>query len=236
MTDSWLRIFLVRHGHVAYFDENNKPINPKYAQLSPQGIEQISLLAECLKDISFESVYSSTMPRSIQTAEILTQYQPSKKVLAVDAIREIKSGRFKDLPNDQSETALKEAYLLQTNQLENFIQGESWKEFSHRVIDWFEQTILSKPSRQNILISSHDAVNRVIINWMYNHHLADIYTQEQDYGCLNILDIKVKNNQILHKRIKLQNFTIYNSLKNGLFNSAMDDVYNMYVNNNGFKE
>ncbi|MGP4848005.1 histidine phosphatase family protein, partial [Marinobacter sp. 1Y8] len=90
MTDSWLRIFLVRHGHVAYFDENNKPINPKYAQLSPQGIEQISLLAECLKDISFERVYSSTMPRSIQTAEILTQYQPSKKVLAVDAIREIK--------------------------------------------------------------------------------------------------------------------------------------------------
>ena len=236
MTDFWLRIFLVRHGHVAYFDENNKPINPKYARLSPQGIEQIRVLAENLKDISFESVYSSTMPRSIQTAEVLTQYQHSKNVMAVDAIREIKSGRLRNLPEDKSETELKEAYLLQTNQLEHFLQGERWEDFSHRVIDWFEQMILSKPSRQNILISSHDAVNRVIINWMYNHHLADIYTQEQDYGCLNILDIKVENNQILHKRIKLQNFTIYNPLKNGLFNSAMDDVYNMYVNNNGFKE
>ncbi len=236
MTDFWLRIFLIRHGHVAYFDEDNKPVNPKYAQLSPQGIEQIKLLADNLKDTSFDRVYSSTMPRSIQTAEILTQYHSSEQVLTVDAIREIKSGRLRDLTEDKSETELKEAYLLQTNQLEHFLQGEKWQDFSHRVLDWFEKTILSAPKQQNILISSHDAVNRVIINWMYNHPLADIYTQEQDYGCLNILDIHVKNNQILHKRIKLQNFTIYNLLKNGLFNSAMDDVYNMYVDNNGFKE
>lgn len=236
MTDFWLRIFLIRHGHVAYFDEDNKPVNPKYAQLSLQGIEQIRLLADNLKDISFDRVYSSTMPRSIQTAEILTQHHSSKQVLTVDAIREIKSGRLRDLTEDKSETELKEAYLLQTNQLEHFLQGEKWQDFSHRVLDWFEKIILSAPKQQNILISSHDAVNRVIINWMYDQPLADIYTQEQDYGCLNILDIHVKNNQLLHKRIKLQNFTIYNPLKNGLFNSAMDDVYNMYVDNNGFKE
>ena len=236
MADFWLRIFLVRHGHVAYFDKENKPVNPKYASLSPQGVEQIRLLAESIKDISFENVYSSTMPRSIQTAEILTQYQPSKEVIAVDTIREIKSGRLRDVPADKAQTELKEAYLLQTNQLQHFLQGENWEAFSRRVIEWFEQVIVSDSSRQNILISSHDVVNRIIINWMFDNHLADIYTQEQDYGCLNILDIHVKNNRIFRKRIKLQNFTIYNPLKNELFNSAMDDVYNMYVNNNGFKE
>ncbi|WP_440453259.1 histidine phosphatase family protein [Psychrobacter sp. ASPA161_9] len=236
MADFWLRIFLVRHGHVAYFDKENKPVNPKYASLSPQGVEQIRLLAESIKDISFENVYSSTMPRSIQTAEILTQYQPSKEVIAVDTIREIKSGRLRDVPADKAQTELKEAYLLQTNQLQHFLQGENWEAFSRRVIEWFEQVIVSDSSRQNILISSHDVVNRIIINWMFDNHLADIYTQEQDYGCLNILDIHVKNNRIFRKRIKLQNFTIYNPFKTELFNSAMDDVYNMYVNNNGFKE
>lgn len=65
-----LRIYLVRHGHVSYFDAANNPINPKFAQLSEQGIEQIQQLAHQLRDISFEKIYSSTMPRSIQTAEI----------------------------------------------------------------------------------------------------------------------------------------------------------------------
>ncbi|ENE6700917.1 histidine phosphatase family protein, partial [Acinetobacter baumannii] len=32
-----LRIYLVRHGHVSYFDAANNPINPKFAQLSEQG-------------------------------------------------------------------------------------------------------------------------------------------------------------------------------------------------------
>lgn len=236
MEDFWQRVFLVRHGHVAYFDKEHKPVNPKYASLSPQGVEQIKVLAESIKDLSFGSVYSSSMPRSIQTAEILTQYQPATEIVAVDAIREIKSGRLRDLPAEKAQIELKEAYRLRTNQLQHFVQGESWEAFSHRVIEWFEQIILSNPSRQNILISSHDVVNRILINWMFDQHLTDIYTQEQDYGCLNILDIQVKDNRIFRKRIKLQNFTIYDPLKTKLFNSAMDDVYNAYVNNNGFQE
>ncbi len=235
MNDSWQRIFLVRHGHVAYFDTENKPVNPKYASLSPQGVEQIRLLVESIKDIPFARIYSSTMPRSIQTAEILTQYQPSKEIIAVDAIREIKSGRLREVPADKAQVELKEAYLLQTNQLKHFVQGESWETFNRRVIEWFEQVVLSNPSHQNILISSHDVVNRILINWMFDQHLADIYAQEQDYGCLNILDIQVKDNRIFRKRIKLQNFTIYDPLKTKSFNSAMDDVYDVYVNNNGFQ-
>jgi len=235
MDDFWQRVFLVRHGHVAYFDKDNKPVNPKYALLSPQGVEQIRLLADSIKDISFAKIYSSTMPRSIQTAEILSQYQPSKKIIAVEAIREIKSGRLREVPAHKAQTELKEAYLFQTNQLQHFLQGESWEAFSRRVIDWFEHVILSAASPQNILISSHDVVNRIIINWMFDQHLADVYTQEQDYGCLNILDIQVKNQRVFRKRIKLQNFTIYDPLKTKLFHSAMDDVYKVYVNNNGFQ-
>ncbi|OUJ82577.1 histidine phosphatase family protein, partial [Acinetobacter baumannii] len=44
-----LRIYLVRHGHVSYFDAANNPINPKFAQLSERGIEQIQQLAHQLQ-------------------------------------------------------------------------------------------------------------------------------------------------------------------------------------------
>lgn len=49
-----LRIYLVRHGHVSYFDADKNPINPKFAQLSERGIEQIQQLAHQLQDVSFE--------------------------------------------------------------------------------------------------------------------------------------------------------------------------------------
>ncbi len=49
-----LRIYLVRHGHVSYFDAANNPINPKFAQLSERGIEQIQQLAHQLQVVNFE--------------------------------------------------------------------------------------------------------------------------------------------------------------------------------------
>ncbi len=39
-----IRLYLVRHGHVDYFDAAQQPINPKYAPLSVQGEQQIALL------------------------------------------------------------------------------------------------------------------------------------------------------------------------------------------------
>lgn len=236
MDDFWIRIYLVRHGHVSYFDKEDNPVNPKYAKLSAKGIDQIQLLAEIMKDVSFRSIYASTLPRAIQTVEILTKHHQTSSFLAVDAIREIKSGRLKDINTNNAEKEIKDAYFIQTNNLRSFLNGESWEEFNNRVITWFEQTILSKSEGQNILISSHDAVNRTILRWIYGNRLADIFSYEQDYGCLNILDINIKNNKIYKKRVKLQNFTVYNPLKKCLFDSSMDEVYSVYINRNGFKE
>ncbi|MFY0034717.1 histidine phosphatase family protein, partial [Acinetobacter baumannii] len=112
---------------------------------------------------------------------------------------------------------------------------ESWTHFISRVLTWFEGMILTANKDQNILISSHDIVNRILINWVYGHDFKDVYSQEQDYGCLNILDLTIENQKVISKRIKLQNFTPYNLIKNELFNSAMDDVYETYIATQGFK-
>ncbi|WP_224991903.1 histidine phosphatase family protein [Acinetobacter pittii] len=231
-----LRIYLVRHGHVSYFDADKNPINPKFAQLSERGIEQIQGLAHQLRDINFEKIYSSTMPRSIQTAEILNSYQNEPKdIMSFDDIREIKAGRLREISFDRAELEIKKAYQFHKNNLELFVQGESWSLFINRVLAWFEKIILTANKDQNILISSHDIVNRILINWVYGHDCKDVYSQEQDYGCLNILDLKIENQIVISKRIKLQNFTAYNLIKNELFNSAMDDVYETYIATQGFK-
>ncbi|MEG0341061.1 MAG: histidine phosphatase family protein [Acinetobacter sp.] len=236
MDSYWLRLYLVRHGHVAYFDEKNQPINPKYAMLSTQGVEHIQCLAEQLEPVEFEQIYSSTMPRSMQTAEILTTSRPVSETIACDEIREIRSGRLREIQPEHAVLEIKYAYLYQTYQLNQFMQGEAWSEFEHRVLNWLEKMILATDKAQNILVSSHDAVNRVCINWVYDRKGQDVYVQEQDYGCLNILDIEIGQGRILNKRIKLQNFTPYDLSKSKLLNSAMDDVYDVYTKAKGFME
>lgn len=236
MDNYWLRLYLVRHGHVAYFDEQNQPINPKFALLSARGIAQIQHLAEQLKQVEFGGIYSSTMPRSIQTAEILTASRLKSRTVAYDEIREIRSGRLREILSDHAELEIKYAYCHKTMQHSKFMQGEAWSDFEYRVLSWLEGMILATNQAQNILISSHDAVNRVMINWVYGRQGQDLYGQEQDYGCLNILDVEIHKSRILNKRIKLQNFTPYDPNKSNLLNSVMDDVYDIYTKANGFME
>ncbi|RSO58811.1 histidine phosphatase family protein [Acinetobacter lactucae] len=237
MDNDWIRIYLVRHGHVNYFDENHQPVNPKYAVLSELGIQQIQAVADLIRNIQFDEVYSSTMPRSIQTAEVLlAKHDGAQAIQFCDEICEIRSGRLREIEPQQALQMIQYAYRFHSQHVENFMLGEKWSDFESRILTWFESILFKLSQPKQILISSHDAVNRVLINWMYDQVGQDIYVQEQDYGCLNILDIEIHEDRICNKRIKLQNYTPYNPAKLNLFNSAMDDVYQAYTQMKQMKE
>lgn len=232
-----IRIYLVRHGHVQYFDENLQPINPKYALLSETGVMQISSLADHLQVIEMDQIFSSTMPRSIQTAEILAQKQKKQDILSFDEIREIKSGRLKELDASRADILIKKAYQHQSYALDTFMQGEAWESFELRVMTWLEHMVVEQVQQghQNILVSAHDAVNRVILNRAHGLKQQDLLVQEQNYAGLNILDYFLENQEIAETRIMLQNFTTHNILKIDEQRNALEDVYHIYMKTNGFK-
>ena len=232
-----IRLYLVRHGHVQYFDEQHQPVNPKYAPLSAIGIAQISQLAEQLKAVQMDQIFSSTMPRSIQTAEILASTQRHSKIQSCDEIREIKSGRLKELDPTDAHIVIKKAYQHRLYALDSFMQGEKWEEFEARTTDWLEKMLRQQAGlhHQHILVSAHDAVNRIFLNHAYCLNQQDIQVQEQNYACLNILDYFIENDQIIETRILLQNFTAHNVLKINETHNALDDVYQIYMKTNGFK-
>lgn len=229
MREFWVRIYLVRHGHVQYFDDNHQPINPKFAPLSPQGIGQISLLATQLEKIEFTKAFCSTLPRSIQTTELLLQPHKHVNLEAVAALCEIKSGRLREIMPTNAELQIKNAYRYATTQQAAFMQGENWAVVEQRVITWLEQMLINTTAPQNILISAHDVVNRLVINWINGKTAQDIDVQEQDYGCLNILEIQIADNQIVRKHITLQNYTVYDPVKLNPIQSAMEALYHTYV-------
>ena len=231
-----VRLYLVRHGHVQYFDEQSRPINPKYAPLSAEGRAQIQLLSEQLAaEIQFDQAYSSTMPRSIETANLLLQSQQQKNLISLDDLREIKAGRLKEITTQDAKTHISYAYQQQTFGLKQFLNGETWIDFQNRIIPCI-QNIVQQHLGQDILISSHDAVNRLLIAWAYDQLQHDLNVQEQHYGALNIIDIFIENELIIEKRVLLQNYTPYNLFKRHLTTNAVEDVYQMYLKTNGFQE
>ncbi|MFC3901352.1 probable phosphoglycerate mutase [Acinetobacter marinus] len=227
MDSYWVRVFLVRHGHVNYFDQAHRPINPKFASLSDTGVEQVTTLAELIQDIQFDGIFSSTMPRSIQTAEILNRH--AQTIQSYDEIREIRAGRLREISPQHALQLIKYGYCFESQGMQDFLHGERWDDFMSRVVTWFERLLLSTDRQRTFLISSHDVVNRVLIHWVYDQLGRDVYGQEQDYACLNIIDVEIYQGRIRHKRIKLQNYTAYNPVKLNLSQSAMDDVYQSYV-------
>ena len=231
-----VRLYMVRHGHVQYFDEHQRPVNPKYAPLSEQGREQINLLSKQLaQDIQIDQIYSSTMPRSIETAQILAKFQAQQKIISLDGLREIKAGRLKEIPHDQAKRIIHDAYCYQSRGLENFLDGEKWQDFQNRVIPTI-QNIIHQHLGQQILISAHDAVNRLVLAWAYGQIGQDLQAQEQHYGAINIIDIFLENEIIIEKRVLLQNYTPYNVFKQNLYSNAVEDVYHMYLKTKGFQE
>jgi alpha-ribazole phosphatase/probable phosphoglycerate mutase len=81
--------------------------------------------------------------------------------------------------------------------------GESVRELSERVVPALREIIAAKQGK-NIALVAHGAVNRVIIADAMKLDLNNIYSIEQDYGCINIIDyfsehnvIKLLNGQLL---------------------------------------
>ena len=63
------RVYLMRHGEVAYFDADGKPVNADDVPLTEFGRAQAAAAGEFLADIPFDAAYHTGLPRTRQTAE-----------------------------------------------------------------------------------------------------------------------------------------------------------------------
>lgn len=77
-------IYLVRHGQYQRLSPDDLDGNARVEQairvdggLTPLGIEQAKLTAQRLKAYPISAIYSSSLPRAIQTAEIIAQELPN---------------------------------------------------------------------------------------------------------------------------------------------------------------
>lgn len=156
-------LYITRHGETVWNTERRMQ-GWKDSELTEQGIQQTKLLAEKLKDVHFHAIYSSPLPRTLKTAEIL-KGERSISITIDEHFKEINLGEWEGLSRDELIANDKE-------QIENFwykphlyvppFNGESFQCLIQRTAEGI-QGVLKKHKGENILIVTHGAALKAIM-------------------------------------------------------------------------
>lgn len=167
------RLLLIRHGEAegniahrfhGWFDSD----------LTPNGREQVALLAERLCGEHIDAVYSSDLKRAYQTARAAADSRGL--TIHTDArLREIDGGEWEDVPFAELPERFPEAYanwMSRPYELQ-IPGGESMRMFQRRLIDAVED-IVQENAGTTVCIATHGTAIRALVCWFYGHPLTRI--------------------------------------------------------------
>jgi probable phosphoglycerate mutase len=179
------RIYLMRHGDVAYFDEAGRPLRPEDVPLTEQGREQSAVAAEALASVRFDRVVTSGLPRTLETARIVA---PETEPESWPDLRELQGARLEEIPEDELEHAFVNAFRDVVPEDARFLGGETIGELFDRVLPAVER-LLADTEWDVALAVLHGGVNRAILSHALTGGRTFLGNLEQAPACINVLDV-----------------------------------------------
>jgi probable phosphoglycerate mutase len=179
------RLYLMRHGAVAYFDANGRPVVPDDVPLTAAGREQASAARRLLEGVVLDRVISSGLPRTVETAALVA---PDNVRETWPALREIVGDRFSSIPPDELEQAFVGALHGIVPNDKRFLGGETIGELFDRVLPAVDR-LIADAAWDTALVVAHGAVNRAILSHALLGERTFLGRFEQAPGCLNVLDV-----------------------------------------------
>lgn len=217
------RIYLLRHGHVAYYDDAGRPLNPKLAELTERGRAEARAAGALLAGVPLDRVVCSGLPRTRQTAELVAE----GRGLTVEedlAFLEIRAGRMAGVPKERREAEYIYGFERADAEGACFAGGDAFAAVRDRVVAGIERLAL-EPGWTHLALVAHDGVNRVVLSWACGAGLCALAAFEQDYGCVNILDVDVLDGRIRRRLIRAVNLTPGNPSKAGIHETSMEVAF-----------
>ena len=175
------RIYLMRHAQVRYFEG----VHPREVLLTDAGREQASAAREALRDVPFDRVVTSGLPRTLETARIVAPYA---EVEGVEALREIESGELRGLDAAVVQEMMTAAFAHAVTLDTRFLGGETYGELCDRVLPALDAA-LDDADWDVLLLVLHGAVNRVLLSRALTGTRSFLAGFEQAPGCINVLDV-----------------------------------------------
>jgi len=181
------RIYLIRHGQVAGFDQ------PRYngqsdVTLTDYGVEQYHLIRERLADARISACYTSDLSRCMTGAGIICQafgIEPTRR----RELRELNIGEWEGMTWQEIRAAWPEGWQARLDDLVNYRVpgGENLLDLEARVMPVINE-VVERHKGQEVLVVGHGGVNRIVLLNAIGAPLSGLFNIEKNYGCLNIID------------------------------------------------
>lgn len=180
-------IYLVRHGSTAW---NEQPRFRGLADipLSDKGLQQAAALRETLRDKALDAVYSSPLPRAVQTAEVLAA--PHKLPIRIEPdLRSVNYGDWEGKTEEEVQASDPKLYdqFLHAIETVRFPGGESMEEMRNRAFAALERIALSCAGASAAVVT-HQVVTRVLVCAVLGVDSHSYWQIGQDTACLNIIE------------------------------------------------
>ncbi len=185
------RLLLVRHGATPLTEED-KFSGAENVHLSREGRDQVGHLALRLAPEKIIAVYSSTLDRAMETADILCRPHAGLQLLPAEGLQEIRHGHWEGLTRQEVETRFQEEYA--SWEADPFTVapegGESGISVLARALPVIREIVV-KHRDQNVMVVSHKATLRLVISSLLGFDARGYRDRlDQAPACLNILDFK----------------------------------------------
>jgi len=175
----------MRHGAVAYFDDDGRPVAPDDVPLTVEGRGQAEATRALLEGVELDRVIASGLPRTAETAALVA---PGHDVETWPELREISGDRFSAIAPEELEEAFVHAFHGIVPNDKRFLGGETIGELFDRVLPAVER-LVSDEVWDTALVVAHGAVNRAILSYALTGERMFLGRFEQAPGCLNVLDV-----------------------------------------------
>lgn len=179
-------IYLLRHGALAA-DARDRFVGQIDLPLSPGGLLQAEALGEALRPLDIDIVCCSDLLRSRQTAQAIVDTTDIPIEVRRD-LREIALGDWEGLSRRDVVSGFPAQYAARGADIAGFRipGGESFTDCQTRVLAAW-QDIIGRGARR-IVIVGHAGANRALLCHLLNLPLAGLFSLEQRYGAVNIIE------------------------------------------------
>ena len=181
------RLFLIRHGQVEGF-EAKRYNGQKNVALTPHGRRQLDLVVERLQGVPLDAIWSSDLDRCRYGAERLAETR-GLQVVYREGLREVHAGNWEGLTWEELQDRYPAEWQARLANIVNYriSGGESFADTARRIRPELAQLLAAHPG-QNVALVAHGGVNRIILLDAIGAPLERVFSLEQDYACLNVID------------------------------------------------
>ncbi len=182
------RILLIRHGATALTAEDRFAGSTEVG-LSEEGRRQVTSLAERLQTQNIDSIYTSPLLRTRETAQIIANGHGLKPQVC-EELREIDYGRWEGLTRAEVETRYNDEYRMWAEDPFTIApqDGESGINVLNRALPLIRRVVESHRHR-TVAVVSHKGTNRLLVSSLLGFDVRGYRDRlDQHPAGLSILD------------------------------------------------